>query len=156
MVNNTVITIDDVNFICTTLWSQLPPQHEYIVKRCLADFRLIGKMNPPMFNNLNKHSVTFLRTKLKELEGQKNVVVSHHLPTWKVVSDPYKSDPVTYGFCNEHLDNLLYPSNMKAWIHGHSHDARHDDINGVQVVRNPFGYMHEQGNGYQNNKVITV
>jgi len=154
IVNNDVVNIGDINLVCSTLWSDIPPHYEQIVRRYLADFRMIGKMNPSNFNYLNKQAVKFIKTKCKELDNV--VVVSHHLPSWTTVSAQYKNDPVTHGFANSHLDPFINPENMVAWIHGHSHDHLDININGVRIVRNPFGYLHEQNNGYICDKIIEV
>lgn len=154
IVNNDVIEIDGINFVCSTLWSQIPPQYEQTVRTYLADFRFIGKMTPSNFNYLNKEAVTFVRNSIDKLDNV--VVVSHHLPSYQVVSKQYASDPVTYGFANSHLDNLLDPDKIKLWIHGHSHDHVDKMVNDVRVIRNPFGYMSEQKNGYINDKVIEI
>jgi len=154
LVNNDVITIEDVNFVCSTLWSAIPPQHENTVRTFLADFKYIGGMTPANFNYLNQQAIKFVRNKCKELDNV--VVVSHHLPTWAAVSPQYKNDDCTYGFANAYIDNMIDPKNMTTWIHGHSHDHFDKDINGVRIIRNPFGYMHEQNNGYIKDKVIEI
>jgi Icc-related predicted phosphoesterase len=157
--NNHTIVIKDVNFVCTTLWTHIPPQYEPAIKQYLHDFRVIGKFNPLHYNKLNADAVKYLRKAVDWIDGlnEKIVVVTHHLPTWGVVSYPYRNDDCTYGFANTELDDLLTDHDIAAWIHGHSHDAREDDICGTLVARNPVGYPQQRGDtGYDPVKVINV
>ncbi len=157
--HNHTVVVDDVNFVCSTLWSYIPPQYEVVVKMYLNDFHEIGNFNPLHYNRLNAICQGYLRHQIGELDrnGAKIVVVTHHLPTWSVVSDHYRNDDCTYGFANTAIDDLILDYDVSAWVHGHSHDAREDDLGGTLVVRNPVGYPRQRNNtSYSTTKVINV
>jgi Icc-related predicted phosphoesterase len=160
IINNDTISIDDVNFLCTTLWSYIPPQHESAIKWYLnQEFTNIGNFNPLHYNKLNVRCIEWLRWAVDENDynRQKCVVVTHHLPTWSVVDEIFKNDKCTYGFANTDIDDLIEKYSINAWIYGHSHFAREEEICDTLLVRNPVGYPAQRGRtGHDPTKVIEV
>jgi len=157
--NNTTVDVDDVTFVCTTMWSHIPPNAEFAVKEFIWDFKEIGNFNVMFHNRLNDIAAKYIRDTVPVAlkAGRKVVVVTHHLPTWQVVSDPYKNDDVTYAFANTKMDDVIMDNDIAAWVHGHSHDARHDILAGTLVIRNPYGLANQRGKcGHNPECVVNV
>jgi predicted phosphodiesterase len=156
IVNNSSVTIDDITFICSTLWSDTPTPYEFVVSKYIADYSQIKEVDVNTINMLNKDAIKYIKDELKTVDNA--VIVSHHLPTWECVSTQYKNDNLTYAFANN-LDDLMldYSDKIKAWIHGHSHDFKDEIIHGIRVVRNPLGYAYRNENPtYINDFVIEI
>jgi len=157
--HNATVDFDGVRFVCTTLWTRIPPQHEMKVKNYLHDFNEIGNFNPFHYNKLNATCTEWLRWAVDDLDyrRQKFVVVTHHLPMWNLVSDPYRNMDETYGFANTDIDDLVEKYGMAAWVYGHSHDYREDEAFGTLLIRNPVGYPNQRGTtGCDPERIITV
>ena len=65
IVNNKSILIEDINFIFTTLWSEIKPLNEFNITSYITDFHLIkyhsNKLTVNDFNNFHKASLQFLK-----------------------------------------------------------------------------------------------
>jgi hypothetical protein len=85
--------------------------------------------------------------------GQKVVVLSHHLPTYKNIDVTYKDHPCNSAFATN-LEYLIADP-IVLWAHGHSHYSVENKINDVLVVSNPFGYPGEV-TGYDASKVFEI
>jgi predicted phosphohydrolase len=145
IVNNEIISINDVNLIFSTLWSQISPQRELIIKSSLSDFSQIkndGKaFSPKHFNILHQESLRFLENSLIELNGNKNLVVTHHVPTLLNYPKAYLTSPINEAFAVE-LYDLIEKYQPDAWIYGHSHVNTPDFTNGkTRLVTNQLGYV---------------
>lgn len=145
---NSVVQIEDVEFILTTLWSHIEPHRAYWIEQCVSDFRRIVKSGEVItsteFNNLHQGCVEFLTNALnnKGDMGVKRVVASHHLPSFICVSPKYKESPLNGAFASEYYD-LIASSNIECWIYGHSHcNLAPIEIEGTTLLSNQLGYVH--------------
>jgi predicted phosphodiesterase len=80
---------------------------------------------------------------LEENIEEGDVVVTHHLPSLKLIHDKYKNSPFNSGFATD-LDDLIDESKPKIWIAGHTHfpfDLMHNET--TRLVVNPVGYPGE-------------
>lgn len=75
------------------------------------------------------------------LYSQKNmekvIVVTHHLPSYKLVKDEYRGIPYGTNFYSN--SDFLIRNPVKAWVCGHSHGYMNVNINGVPVFLNAAG-----------------
>jgi predicted phosphodiesterase len=67
----------------------------------------------------------------------KMIVVSHHAPSMKSVSEQYKDNLLTACFASN-LDELVSKADL--WLHGHTHNSADYRIGKARVVSNPRGY----------------
>ncbi len=158
---NNSVYIDEkekIKIIGTTLWSYISLDEYYIASKYINDYKNIkynGKQLAPYMTNIffeqNKEFI------IKEVHNTKKdykiIVVSHHLPTYKLINDKYISHPLNCCFASN-LDNIIKPP-IKAWICGHSHQFNEIDLNNVKCVLNPVGYEKENTN-YKNDFYITI
>lgn len=123
VVNDLVIPIDGVNLIFSTLWSHISIQNELYIKSHLTDFSLIRigdeAFRPKHYNNLHQNSLKFIEDSLSTLKGEKNVAITHHVPTLFNYPEAYKNSPLNEAFAVE-LYSLIEKYQPEAWIYGHS------------------------------------
>jgi UDP-2,3-diacylglucosamine pyrophosphatase LpxH len=158
----TVVVLGNVRFVCSTLWADggLSKAERERVESSLFDFFHIKRVDCSPFT---VHDMIGIHAKQRySIEGilatpfdGKTVVVTHHLPSLKLVSSRF-NDPVNGingGFASS-LDDVLEGENAPwLWIFGHTHDTIHRNIGKTQLVCNPCGYQREtnmsQHNTYQ-------
>ena len=85
-------------------------------------------------------SVKFLRDNVKEGD----VVVTHHLPSYRSVHPKYAGDAHNHMFASN-LDELVEELKPSLLIHGHTHEPVDYMIGYTRVLCSPRGYPHEQG-----------
>jgi Icc-related predicted phosphoesterase len=76
---------------------------------------------------------------LKDLKGQTNVIVSHHLPSKKSISLIYRNSNVNHAYFSN-LEKLMSDNDIALWVHGHSHGNQDYLLHDTRVVCNPRGY----------------
>ena len=144
--NNNTVTVDGVNFIGSTLWSD-HSRSNYIQRACTSlymnDFKVIG-YGEDVFTiddatvEFNKN-VEYIESMLIKHSGEKNVVITHHAPSAKSIHDRFKGDNINHGFYSD-LDDMIRKYQPNLWIHGHMHNAFDYSIGDTRVVCNPRGY----------------
>jgi Icc-related predicted phosphoesterase len=145
IVHNKVITIDGVNLIFSTLWSHISPQNELHIKSHLSDFSVISidgdDFRPKHYNQLHAESLEFIIKELDRRKGEKNVVITHHVPTLYDYSEQYRNSPLNEAFVVE-LYDLIEKYQPEAWIYGHSHvNTPEFTIGKTKLVTNQLGYV---------------
>lgn len=159
---NQVKRIGDTDFILSTLWSHIPPQDEYFASSRLNDFyqtKFNGKrMTVEDYNSMHEYCLDFIRKSIGGSTAKHIVVITHHLPTLKVVASQHLGSDLNSAFATE-LGNLIADSRIDVWIYGHSHTNIDGDISGVKIISNQMGYVfaneHLQ-NGFDAGKFIEI
>jgi len=84
---------------------------------------------------------------LKQPYDGKTVVVTHHLPSRRLVSARFwpkdGSDGANGGFVGDCESILAYDHAPDIWVHGHTHDTIDTTLWKTRVVCNPAGYRGE-------------
>jgi predicted phosphohydrolase len=150
LLNNSII-IDNYKFIGTTLWTNVDKYTKERVGTSMNDYVFIkNKENDNNFisvndtNDLHKKQLDYIEEELSKEENKYiNIVITHHLPSKKLISKKY----IQYGSLNKAFytdcEYLFHKYNIKTWICGHSHTKMNDVINNTQLILNPFGYKNE-------------
>jgi predicted phosphodiesterase len=137
------IEYQGVKFTIATLWgdlNKLDPMTELSVKNYLNDFNLIQGMSGLYYASLFKAHRQYI------LDNPADVVVTHHLPTFKSIHEAYKTEANRFnnwGFAS-HMDDVIDTIKPKLWVHGHTHVLLDYMIEGTRVVCNPLGYPNER------------
>jgi Icc-related predicted phosphoesterase len=85
-------------------------------------------------------NLKWLEKEISSYNGQKVVVITHHMPSYQFIDSKYKGFPGNSAFAN-HLEGLPKKySNVKLWIFGHTHSSFDSELNGCRFVCNPRGY----------------
>lgn len=141
---NKVLRIDDTDLIITTLWSRIPEQDMFYVLRGMNDFRQIlynnRRFTPDDFNLEHNKCLAFIEQSVKASTARHIVVVTHHLPTFSVVSTQHKGSVLNGAFTTE-LGNYIADTRIDAWIYGHSHTNIDTVIGNTQIICNQLGYV---------------
>jgi hypothetical protein len=165
--DNLEFAIDDVGyeehqdlklrFIFCPLWADggLGLHDQAITGRFLNDFRLITNMEGDSFKRFTVQDMMRIhkkqKAKIAEYLAQpfdgRSVVITHHLPSRKLVSARFwpadGSDGANGGFVGA-CDDILYSDHAPwQWIHGHTHDSISTTINATRIDCNPCGYRGE-------------
>lgn len=90
-----------------------------------------------------------------EKEKSKNVVVTHHAPSLKSVSEQYKSHPVTAAYASN-MEEFILKHQPDFWIHGHIHTPCCYHIGQTEIICNPHGYIDEPYNGFDKELIIEI
>lgn len=152
--DNSNVEIDGVSFIGSTLWTDFKlygekPEHiAYYMNKgatSLNDFAHIryglSWFTPMDCAKMSLSSQQYIANAIANNVGKKNVVVTHHCPSSKSISEKYLGNHINPCFANN-LDNLVAKADI--WIHGHTHDSFDYALGNCRVICNPRGYSKYQ------------
>ena len=142
---NTVVAIDDIDFILCTLWAHIPTENAFITQKNVSDFYRIAYngrlLTAHTFNQAHQAAVSFLKNAVKAKNTRKQIVVSHHVPTALCMADEFKDSRINGAFVAE-LHDFIFDNQIDYWIYGHSHRNMPEiDINGTKMLCNQLGYV---------------
>lgn len=130
--NNQAVTIKGQRFLGGSLWFPDAPMN-YLYKRGIADFSHIGQLEPWVYAQRDG-MLSLLRTAVAD-----DVVVTHHIPHQRFVTDYWRGSTLNRFFVGDVPDHLL--AIPKLWIYGHTHDSTDETMEwGGRFVCNPYGY----------------
>jgi Icc-related predicted phosphoesterase len=160
-----IVTIGQVRFVGTTLWSDFDvfarteksltkqlQQRERAFRAAnyyLSKTTTLHQGKPMLADSLRAMALdcqAWLRKALATPFEGTTVAVTHFAPTLSSADPRYGRQPGTAGFCNA-LDDLMPYAGI--WMHGHLHCSNNYTVRGVQeghefacqVVSNPMGYL---------------
>ncbi len=141
IVNNKSIQIENINFIFTTLWTQLRPENMMIISKSVPDYQMIRygeeNFNPFINNELNQKAINFIETEIAKSD-KTNVVITHHAPSQHCANDEYDSTQLGDAFFND-LDDMILNSNIAYWLYGHTHFNKELLIGQTLIISNQMG-----------------
>jgi len=145
LVNNTAVSHGNTNLIFTTLWSKISPGHQWQIERGLNDFHLIKNMgfrfSAQHYNQLHQDSIAFIQNELGSANDGKQIVITHHCPTFLNYPEQYKGDVLNEAFAVE-LHDLIECSKISHWIYGHHHSNIPEFcIGSTKLITNQLGYV---------------
>jgi hypothetical protein len=84
----------------------------------------------------------FIQTVIEGKGDQKFVVVGHHAPSKQSTHPRYAHEKVMNGGYSTNLDDYIIDhSQIKVWVHGHTHEDFDYNIGDTRIVCNPRGYI---------------
>lgn len=168
VMDNQVLNIDDVSFVCTTLWTNfdnLDALAMYNAGLWMSDYKVIRtgtveapymrKFKPSDAAQLHHAARTFLFDSIKreKAKGRKVVAVTHHAPSRLSISKEYKTGQwaMLNGAYASNLEEDIFESKPDLMIHGHIHssfdyelvDELAGETTGTRIICNPRGYEGE-------------
>jgi len=159
LVNNTSMVHEDVQFIFSTMWSKISPAYAWQIERGMSDFHVIrykGKLfSYEDYNQLHEESFLFVKETLEAKSAIKNIVVSHHIPTFQNYPAQYKGSVLSEAFAVELFD-FIDSAGPDCWIYGHHHSNTPDFIIGnTKLLTNQLGYVkYGEQVGFDSGKTI--
>ena len=150
---------DGVRFIFGILWADggKTLADQAFVANSLNDFFIIRngqkRFSVPDMIQEHKRQKKAIDRFLKEPFEGKSVVITHHLPSYRLISERFMPQPPFFkdmngGFAANFDDILAYDHAPALWIHGHTHDTIDTQLWKTRIICNPAGYRHEKANGF--------
>lgn len=147
LLDNDTFTYKGYHFIGMTLWTDFRNENalEMMEAECLMnDYKTIRigsnyrKLRATDTLGFHKESKAYL---LKQLETLKeNVfVISHHAPSYQSVAPEFKNS-ANGAYVSDLDDLILAHSQIKYFVHGHTHTFFDYHIGQCRVICNPVGY----------------
>lgn len=150
VLQNTAVTIDDTEFLGTTLWTDINRRDPFDTwnapKVMRADFKKIrdggsGLANKPFrpvtWLAENMAARRFLETTLDP--DKKQVVVTHHAPDFLCAEgNECSGNNGDVYYYNRDMEQLIADADL--WIFGHTHHVFDQEVYGTRIVSNPGGY----------------
>ncbi|MEO3407515.1 hypothetical protein AAFN85_26590 [Mucilaginibacter sp. CAU 1740] len=132
----------------------------------MMDFRVIRdegiRLSVEKYNQMHSDSMAFLNTALGIGKGDqkilvKNIVVSHHVPTFQHYPKQYLDSVLNEAFATD-LDAFIEASGVDYWIYGHHHDGTPEFCIGkTKLVTNQLGYVHQdEHRSFDSRKLIAL
>ena len=140
---NSVVHIDDIDFIVSTLWSHIDLEDAYAAEHGVTDFRriLYGEdvLTYTDFNREHQRCLDFIKKSVSESCAMHKIVVTHHVPSFQLMSPEFHGSRLNGAFTVE-LADYIENSDIEYWIYGHSHRNIDRTIGTTQCICNQFGY----------------
>lgn len=157
---NAVISIDDTDIIVSPLWSSIPLKEAAYTEQVISDFKRImfkGEMLTfAGFNREHRHCLDFIKSAVSESKARHKVVVSHHVPSFKMLCPKFKDSKANGAFTVE-LEDFIKASDIDFWIYGHSHYNIDVRIGNTLCISNQLGYVfHNEHNTFRKDAMIEV
>ncbi len=148
ILNNKSYVHNNVKFIVSTLWSKVSAERMNTIERKISDYHQIRSSNPYHIyvnadetNSLYDLSVKYILEELNKPFPGKIVLLTHHLPTRRVLNKDFYNSEISEAFYSELSHIIERNHNIKLWAHGHAHDRKSIKIGDCIVARNPLGYV---------------
>ena len=163
------VIIDDVKFICASLWTDFDGDRYMTKLECqfgMNDYACIGFPEEEIgYRVLTPDDVLEDHYKAKDFiihslantpSGMKKVVVTHHAPSSKSI-DPIFFGDRRNGAYVSNLEPIMYEYKPNLWIHGHTHSNMDYTIDETRVFCNPRGYFkYEENPKFRLDSVIEI
>jgi Icc-related predicted phosphoesterase len=79
----------------------------------------------------------------EEKHTQKKVIITHHLPSSRLIHKRFKYDLSTTAF-HTHIVDKLELHGVKYWFCGHTHEQMKSKYGNTTLFVNPLGYPQEK------------
>jgi len=165
VLNRETITLNGVEFVGCTLWTDVPPNAQAVVTSTMRDFEQIrvanGQVRLYMDAILQEHKkdLSFLTDVLSTPSEIPRVVITHHAPSSQSIDVRYKQcgDAALLNHAyHTNLDNWAQDKIFDLWVHGHTHNS-FDYAFGPGVLRcNPRGYWPGINPDFKENEVVDM
>jgi len=151
LLNNRTIDMDNTRIHFTTLWSDISKNKAPYIQRGMTDFQVIkveGKrLSIEKYNQMHSESLAFLDAALKAKNTKdsivRNIIVSHHVPTFQHYPREYLGSVLNEAFATD-LDGFIESSCADYWVYGHHHAATNDfSVGRTKLVTNQLGYIRQ-------------
>jgi Icc-related predicted phosphoesterase len=150
LLEKSTVVIDGVEFIGTTLWSAIESQAVAV----LADFRHVFRNKVDYLVEFVK-CYTWLKDTLEKPPLFPRVVITHHLPTARLIHQRFQGSAINTAFFTSILDSLSL-RNVKLWVCGHTHEFSQVKYGDTTLVVNPVGYPEEDRSTTVSSQIFSV
>lgn len=131
--------IQGIEFIGATLWSLLNRE----ISNKINDFECDVFKSHIDYVESFIDDYRFIKQKLETVSKFPRIVVTHHLPTARLIHRRFQGDPINSAFYTNILDNIN-TRGVVLWFCGHTHEYAMCKYNGTYFFVNPIGYPGEK------------
>lgn len=133
-------------FLGGTMW--FPQESDVSRRRAMNDFAMIKD-----WQSIYAENVAFMTGVMPQVETG-DVVVTHHLPSYRSVAPQFAGNWLNCYFVNN-VEEQIVDAGPRVWVHGHTHTAYDYLLGDTRVVCNPQGYPGENS-GFMRGLVVEV
>ncbi|MGI6224304.1 MAG: metallophosphoesterase [Prevotella sp.] len=157
---NGIVHLGDTDIILSTLWSYIPLEEASFTERVITDFHRILYNRELLtfadFNREHQHCLAFIQKAVAESKARHKVVVTHHVPSFRMQQAKFKGSKANGAF-NVELQDYIKDSGIDYWIYGHSHYNTDVVIGNTKCVSNQLGYVFaDEYSTFVPNKVLEI
>jgi len=157
---NAVVHIGYIDIIVSTLWAKIPLKEAYYTERVISDFHRILYNDELLtfadFNREHKRCLAFVKKAVEESMAKHKIVVTHHVPSFKMQC-PKFADSLANGAFTVELEDFINEHDIDYWIYGHSHYNVDVTIGNTRCLSNQLGYVfHNEHLTFDSGKFIEV
>jgi hypothetical protein len=144
------VTFGSVRFLGATLWTDFLLTRNALLAQSeaqarMTDYRRIRtasyrRLRPPDTRQAHAAARRFLERSLLEPFDGRTVVVTHHAPSDRSISQRFRAAIHLNAAYASDLEALMGPE-VALWVHGHTHDSLDYKVGETRVVCNPRGYI---------------
>lgn len=157
---NSVVHLDDVDIIVSTLWAHIDKENAYVTQHSVSDFyRIIygdHLLTAEDFNHEHEKCLDFIKKTASASNAKAKIVVTHHVPSYLLTADEFIGSRINGAFTAE-LKSYIETSGIDYWIYGHSHRNIDKTIGNTKCVSNQLGYVsHHENVGFDRGRCIVL
>lgn len=159
---NSVVHLDDIDVIVSTLWAHIEPYNAYMTERGVNDFYRIKynghRLSSDDFNHEHERCLQFVQQSVEESVAKRRIVLTHHVPTQLCTAPEFRDSLINGAFTVE-LGDYIAISGIDYWIYGHSHRNIDAHIGDTHILSNQLGYVshgEHLRNGFRAGRYIEV
>lgn len=159
---NSVVKLDGVDIVVSTLWSVIKPTNAFVTERGVSDFYRImyngHTLTADDFNREHERCLSFIKLSVNNSTSDVKIVLTHHVPTELCVAKEFNGSLINGAFAVE-LGDYISESGIDYWIYGHSHRNIDAQIGKTKIISNQLGYVSHgeyHRNGYSPSRMIEV
>lgn len=157
---NAVVSINDIDIIVSTLWSEIPREEAASTEIIISDFHRIMYRDEFLtfseFNREHRKCLDFIKSTVESSKAKHKIVVSHHVPSFRMQCPKFKDSKAKSAFIVE-LESYIQSSDIEYWIYGHSHYNVDVRIGATQCITNQLGYVsHNEHSTFRPDAFIEV
>ncbi len=160
------VTIDGVNFIGCTLWTDFelfgdPRVTGYQCQQVMIDFKKIrlspkySKLRSIDVASIHRQSLLWLKSELKSHQGERNLVITHHAPSPASLPDGREKDTSSAAYVSQ-LESVIHELSPNYWVHGHMHNSSDYEVGNCRVICNPRGYPDERNPKFRQDLIVEL
>jgi len=165
ILENSQFEFADTIVFGTTMWTSMRNSNPNImnaIQNGLQDYRYIKYINeyyerititPEYTIAKHRTAISAIRNFIKQPSSKRKIVVTHHAPHVESIDRVYRGDALTDAYYEELFDDIC-DSDIRVWVHGHTHDPSDYYIKNTRVLANPRGYWGHE-NAAANFKIQT-
>jgi len=164
ILDNEYVDLGDIRVFGSTLWTDLDEGRDaQLARRSMNDYNYIAfegrVLRPSDTMKMHSEAVTWLARELAIADDMKKVVVTHHAPSFKSISDKFYDKELSGAYASD-LEGVMTTWKPRLWIHGHTHSCTTYVVDKTTVVCNCQGYINSRNNiqntGFTEQLVVEV